>query len=72
MRSAANPGRLQRLSRRLSRRFWLSLAFVLGAMVVLANVHLVYVAITSQPPCVPHLREPGQDSITYRAAQSAC
>ena len=43
-------------------------------LVVLANVHLVYVAVTSQPDCVTHLRageraaQPGQ----FRAAQSAC
>lgn len=38
-----------------------------------ANAHLVYVAMTSQPDCVPHLRHggdarPGQFSV----AKSAC
>ena len=37
-----------------------------------ANVHLVYVAIDSQPDCVPHLKEKGAAAGTYRAAKSAC
>lgn len=36
-----------------------------------ANVHLVYVAVTSQPDCVAHLKEPG-DGDGYRAARSSC
>jgi hypothetical protein len=37
-----------------------------------ANAHLVYVAMSSQPECVAHLKEPLHDSGTYRAAQSDC
>lgn len=43
-------------------------------LVLIANSHLVYVAVTSQPECVAHLREgesstkPGQ----FRAASSSC
>ncbi|MBX3584116.1 MAG: hypothetical protein KF810_19700 [Rhizobiaceae bacterium] len=36
-----------------------------------ANAHLVYVAVTSQPDCVPHLKEAGTSG-NYRAAKSAC
>ena len=36
-----------------------------------ANIHLVYVAVTSQPDCVPHLKDPGGDG-QFRAARSAC
>jgi hypothetical protein len=68
MSSAAKPHRL----RRLSRRFWLSLALGLIAVVLLANVHLVYVAITSQPACVPHLQVADGSNTTYRAAKSVC
>lgn len=69
MSSAAGPDR----PRRLSRRFWLAVALGGLMVVVLANVHLLYVAITSQPACVPHLREPGaKDSTAYRAAKSVC
>jgi hypothetical protein len=39
--------------------------------VAAANAHLVYVAVTSQPDCVPHLKEAGTDG-SYRAAKSAC
>ena len=37
-----------------------------------ANAHLVYVAFTSQPNCVPHLKETGAAAGEFRAAASAC
>jgi hypothetical protein len=43
-------------------------------LLVGANAHLLYVAVTSQPDCVPHARagdsaaKPGQ----FSAAKSAC
>jgi hypothetical protein len=42
-------------------------------VVVLANIHLVNVAIQSQPDCVAHVK-PGTDGErgAYSAAQSAC
>ena len=43
-------------------------------LVVAANAHLVYVAMTSQPACVSH-RVAGEDRIptgAYGAAQSDC
>ena len=40
-------------------------------LVAWANAHLVYVAVTSQPECVPHLKEAGTGG-SYRAAKSAC
>lgn len=36
-----------------------------------ANIHLVYIAFDSQPDCVPHLTETGEDG-KFRAAKSAC
>ncbi len=55
-----------------SRRFvWcLAGAAVLGLL--LANAHLIYVAVVSQPDCVPHLKEAGPVEGGYRAAGSAC
>lgn len=41
------------------------------ALLVAANAHLVYVAVASQPDCVPHLKAAGEDG-TFRAARSAC
>lgn len=43
-------------------------------MVLAANAHLVYVAMTSQPDCVPHVRQAdaGQAGGSYRAAKSSC
>jgi hypothetical protein len=50
-----------------------SLAVASGlAVVILANVHLVYVAIQSRPDCVGHLKIKSQQLGTYRAADSAC
>ncbi|EYR81704.1 MULTISPECIES: hypothetical protein [unclassified Shinella] len=36
-----------------------------------ANAHLVYVALTSQPDCVQHLKTEGRDG-AYRAARPSC
>lgn len=41
-------------------------------LLVAANAHLVYVAVMSQPDCVPHAKEVGVDGAPLRAARSAC
>jgi uncharacterized membrane protein len=44
------------------------------ALVLLANAHLVYMAVTSQPDCIDHVR-PGSTSATpgkFSAASSSC
>ena len=70
MTTAATTGR-QRGSRSL--RLWLLIASGL-ALVLAANAHLVYVATTSQPACVAHLRQGDGDAGRGRfsAAQSSC
>jgi hypothetical protein len=50
---------------------WLLVAAVL-LLVAAANAHLVYVAVASQPECVPHLKEAGSGAGAFRAAKSAC
>ena len=53
----------------------LAAGLIAGAIVLLlivANAHLVYVAVASQPDCVAHSKAPGQDGVTFRAARSAC
>lgn len=40
-------------------------------LVAAANAHLVYVALVSQPDCVPHSKEPGEAG-EFVAARSAC
>jgi hypothetical protein len=51
---------------------------LLAALLLLvgANAHLVYVAVTSQPDCVDHVREgdaaKGQVQASFRAAKSSC
>ena len=49
-------------------------AVAIGLMVVvLANVHLVYVSLQSQPDCVAHVKPGlGGDGGAYSAARSAC
>ena len=59
-------------SRRRSRRRLLTLAaLVLVAILLAANAHLVYVAFSSQPDCVPHPKGEGEHG-PFRAAKSAC
>lgn len=60
-------------SARKNGRAWLVWTLVPAALLVFAaaNIHLVYVAVNSQPECVPHLKEAGQGE-AYRAAKSAC
>jgi len=42
-------------------------------VVVLANIHLVYVAMRSQPDCVAHVKPGiGGESGAYSAARSSC
>lgn len=52
---------------------WRVFAYVLAGLCitvfVVANAHLVYVAVTSQPDCVPHQKGEGGG---YQAAKSAC
>jgi hypothetical protein len=45
-----------------------------GALIVAANAHLLYVAITSQPDCVAHVRRgDGMGTDTgFSAATSSC
>lgn len=51
---------------------WLLVGMTL-LLVVAANGHLVYVAVTSEPGCVEH-RRPGETAGTrgFSAARSAC
>ena len=47
----------------------LMLAAVTLAIFIAANGHLLYVALQSQPDCVPHQKEPGG---SLQAATPAC
>jgi hypothetical protein len=51
---------------------WLTVAFGL-ALLGIANAHLLYVAVTSQPDCVAHVR-PGEAASAgmLSAARSSC
>lgn len=49
----------------------LAIAAVGLAVLIGANAHLIYVAFSSQPDCVPHVKQAGEAG-RYRAAGSAC
>ena len=57
--------------RRSTRRLFTIVALVIVGVLLAANAHLVYVAFSSQPDCVTHLKGEGEPG-TYRAAKSAC
>ena len=51
---------------------WLSAGLGL-IMLAAANAHLLYVAVSSQPDCVGHLRHgEGNGSTSFSAATSSC
>ncbi|MBR1120939.1 hypothetical protein JQ628_05375 [Bradyrhizobium lablabi] len=59
--------------RKGSQAVWVWLLVACGVIaLVAANAHLVYVASTSQPACVEHLRDAGALPGQYRAAKSSC
>jgi hypothetical protein len=47
----------------------LTIAGATLAIFIAANAHLVYVALESQPDCIPHQKASGSD---FQAARSAC
>lgn len=51
------------------RLFAYALASLCVVLFVAANAHLIYVAVMSQPDCVPHQKSDGS---LYQAARSAC
>lgn len=53
------------------RAFWLVLTGVLVGGLAIANAHLVYVAVGSQPDCVPHAKSAGEAG-GFRAARPSC
>ena len=57
------PGRIYRM-----------LAIAAVAILILANAHLVYVATTTQPRCVAHVKagDPAQSAGSFSAAGSSC
>lgn len=59
--------------RRRPVRLWLWIAFAV-AVVLAANAHLIYVAVSSQPPCLTHIRqgEGSADRGRFSAAESSC
>lgn len=61
--------------RRSSRvRLAVGVAIAAGAAaLILANAHLVYVAIASSPDCVAHVKDRGDPSLgVFRAARPSC
>ena len=62
-----------RPARKLSKRALIGGMIAAGVLLLLlANVHLVYVAVTTQPDCVAHSAAQGASVGTYQAAKPAC
>jgi hypothetical protein len=66
--SARAPTRLGRRGR------WTlaGIGLAIAALMAVANTHLVYVALATQPECVPHLKAPDGSGAAFRAAKPAC
>jgi hypothetical protein len=66
--SAGAPSRLSRRGR------WTlaGIALAIVTLMAVANTHLVYVSLATQPECVPHLKAPDESRNALRAAKSAC
>ncbi len=54
-----------------STAIWLAVGLGL-LLLAAANGHLVYVAMTSQPDCVDHVRQGETNGTRFSAARSAC
>lgn len=53
---------------------YLIVGLIIGciALLLAANAHFLYVAVTSQPDCVPHISSGSGPTGTFGAAKSAC
>ena len=73
MSDAMNDLLVPNAPRRRPIRLWLWIAFVV-ALVLAANAHLVYVAVSSQPPCVTPVRQGEGHAArgSFSAAESSC
>jgi hypothetical protein len=61
--------------KRVSGKFWIWMAVAAGLLFVLmANAHLVYVAFSSQPDCIDHIKRGTSVAETgkFSAASSSC
>ena len=73
MTMTANGTTAPRAEQRLRRRVMIGAIVVAGVLLLaLANAHLVYVAVTSQPECVPHPTATDETPGSFRAAKPAC
>jgi hypothetical protein len=53
---------------------WITALVILAGLALFlgANAHLIYVAVSSHPGCVAHLKDAGSEPGEFRAAQSSC
>lgn len=54
------------------RVIWILLCLAAVGIFIFANMHLVYVAMKSQPKCVVHSVHADAPSETFRAAKPSC
>lgn len=62
------------MNRSLSRKFFIWVTALAMVVVLMANAHLIYVAASSEPACIPHVRngEPAQTPGRFSAATTSC
>lgn len=70
MSRAQPPSRPRFLTR--GRALGAALACAVVGIFAAANIHLLTVAIASQPDCLPHLKTPKEGAATFRAAKPSC
>lgn len=65
---------MEAMSQKTSRDriIWPVVALFAAIIVLAANAHLAYVAIQTQPACVPHAKDKGAGPGQYQAAKSDC
>lgn len=59
-------------SPRKARQVWIAFSVGVFVFFITANIHLVYVAVASQPDCVPHYKDIDAIDGTFRAAKPGC
>lgn len=63
---------IQNLWRRYASIFYLTLVLLFIVTAFSASVHMAYLAINTQPDCVPHSKSVHKDNTHYLAAKSSC
>lgn len=67
-----SPTQAETKDHKSQRGKWLCLAAFCVIVLLGANAHLLYVAVSSQPDCVEHSKTINKSDGKFRAAKSGC